>query len=184
MGRGRRRKEADTEDLISLESGGGGHHQRLLDPTAALPGAIKHVSSQKPLEPDDLERAKEQLRRAYREFLAQYRIELARENADAPPMVRALATVFGISHEQAALQQYDLHAQMVEASKGISVSELMRRHGLSQEARVAILAHHTYSLDPKVSLVALKVANDMDDAGGASAADSFEAWLDVIADER
>lgn len=180
---GRRRKDANTEDLISLETGGG-HNQKLLDPTAALPGAIKQVSNQKPLEPDALERAKEDLRRKYRLFLQRYRLELARSetNFDLPgnPLVRALAETFGISIEQAWDRQHDLHAQMVEASKGVSISELMRRHGLSQEARVAILSHHANSLDPKVSLVAIKVANEMDDAGGASAADSFEAWLDVI----
>lgn len=186
MSAGRRRRSADHEDLISLETGGGSKPARgkLLDARAPLPGDIKQVGGLLP-GPSGEEAEKEQLRARYRTFLSRYRIEVASaalrlDQYEGDPLVNAIAHTFGLPYAQAAREQYRLHARMSEASKGSSIGELLRRHGIGDEARAALVAHHANSADPKVSLVAIKIANDMDEASADGAADSYEDWVALV----
>ena len=180
----RRRREADHEDVISLEvTGGGRARATLLDPRAPMQGDIKQVGGSAP-HPSSEEVDKDDLRQKYRKFLARYRHEIQRTLLDkeytGDPLVHAIKDTFGLSYEVAERDQYRLHAQMSEASKGASIGELLRRHGIGAEARAALVAHHANSFDPKVSLVAIKIANDMDEASADGAADSYEDWVALV----
>lgn len=184
MGR-RRRREADTQDTIGLEvsTGGGRARAQLLDPRAPMPqGDIKQVGGAAP-QGDEVD--KDELRARYRKFLAQYRQEIHKASLGSvdyqgDPLVNAMAATWGLPYAQAEREQYRLHAHMSEASKGASIGELLRRHGIGAEARAALVAHHANSVDPKVSLVAVKIANEMDEASADGAADSYEDWVALV----
>jgi hypothetical protein len=76
--------------------------------------------------------------------------------------VQALAATYGVPE---SLMLTEFRKYMTDVQLGMttsSVSNLLEDAGIGKAARIALLANHAYSEDPKVSLVATKLATDLD----------------------
>lgn len=176
---GRRKK--DEADVENFTIGGTGRGRRvegvgeLVDAHAALPGAIKQVRNQR-LAPET--NNTRELRRQYAHYLRELE-DFSDDGAKLDPVV-AISKVFGISLAEAEARQHELHDKMTSASKGLSVQELMRRYDLGAEARIRMLARHARSPDARISIVAIKEANDLDESLKGGGGNSFEEWIAAL----
>jgi hypothetical protein len=98
---------------------------------------------------------------------------------NAGNMVLALSLTYGVPSEDI---KSNLRAYRDDVSLGIStssVSDLLEDVGLGKRARVAMLKRHAYSDDEKVSLVALKLATDLD-GDKHDHATTYETYLRMV----
>lgn len=181
----RDRDDDSTAPLIITRSGSGGKggHGKLLDPHAAMPGAVKRVGGDN-RDGDDPIAAdlgnKAELRRKYFEFVHR----LADRNyADPSDPVPALAATFGISNEQAMLRQSELHDALTNSTRSQVFGDTLRKTNTDVHARTARLSDFMYSPDPKISLVAIKILNDMDEGSTSAAEETIEDHIAALLDE-
>lgn len=171
-----RNAEVDaTLPLVVTRTGSGGkaHHGTLLDPRAAMPGAVKHVGGDRQAEvPATTAGDRADLRRKYFEYV--HWLAHPAEVRDQGNPVPALAAVFGISLEEAERRQVELHDAMTNAVRSMPFGETLRKKNAGVEARVARLAELMYSPDPKTALVATKLLNDMDEGATTSSDETIE----------
>jgi hypothetical protein len=76
--------------------------------------------------------------------------------------VIALANTYQMPEAEVRLQFNELMDDVLLGITTSSVSDLLEKQGLGKAARVALLRQHAYSEDAKVSLVAVKLASDLD----------------------
>ena len=74
----------------------------------------------------------------------------------------ALSLTYGVPSEEIRARLHDYKADVALGVSSSSVSDLLEDVGLGKRARIGMLKRHAYSADPKVSLVALKLATDLD----------------------
>ena len=98
---------------------------------------------------------------------------------NAGNMVLALSLTYGVPSEeiQGNLRQYRDDVALGLSSS--SVSDLLEDVGLGKRARVQMLTRHAYSEDEKVSLVALKLATDLD-GDKHDHATTYETYLRMV----
>jgi hypothetical protein len=93
--------------------------------------------------------------------------------------VRALAETYGVPREEIESKFNEYRTDVQTGMSTSSVSDLLEKHGIGKAARIAILRTHVYSLDPKESLVALKMAVDLD-GDKHDRGTSYESYLRVV----
>lgn len=183
-----RRDDDGTMPLVITRSGGGGGkggHGKLLDAHAAMPGAIKRAGGDKPASEEGAVALpggsdKAALRRRYFEYVHHLANPADGDGIGDP--VPALARAFGIKRAEAEERQIELHDALTSAARTMTFGDALRAKSVDVSARVARLADHAYHPDPKVSLVALKVLNDMDDGATSSAEETIEDHIAGILD--
>jgi hypothetical protein len=93
--------------------------------------------------------------------------------------VAALARTYGVFQDEV---RENLAAYKTDVATGMascSVSDLLEEAGLGKAARVGILRKHAYNADPKVSLVATKLAMDLD-GDKHDRGTSYETYLRLV----
>lgn len=175
----KKREAADTDAIVRLDVGGGGRRGHgdavgeLVDSHAPMPGAMKRVAEQR--QPRAQSADQKEWRKKYVEYL-----EVLCKPEVAGDPVKAIMEVFGLDEVTARDRQIELHDKMTASTKGLSVTELMKRYDITPEARIMMLSRHMRSQDPRISIVAIKEANDMDNQLAAAGAASFEDWAALI----
>ena len=81
---------------------------------------------------------------------------------NAGDRVAALSLTYGVESEAIKERMDDYLADVMLGQSTSSISELLEKAHLGKAARVGLLARHAYSSDPKVSLVSIKLATDLD----------------------
>jgi hypothetical protein len=76
--------------------------------------------------------------------------------------VAALADALGLPTEEIAADVDRYRADIARGRNTSSISDMLEEYNAGKAARARLLAHHLYSEDPKVSLVAWKLAADLD----------------------
>lgn len=149
-------------------------HGTLMDPTAALPGAIKPVKEQR-VKKDTTSQGK--LRLAYTTYVK----ALATHNGNVPA---ALADTLNITYEEAERDQIELHEKLLEATKGQPIAQIMQKLDLGPTARAVILSKFAHSNNPAVALKSVTLANDLDMISKAARqGGSFEDWVKMVMKE-
>ena len=182
-------KEDDDDGLDQLvlsHSGSPHQHGTVLDPRAAMPGAVKKVGSDKPLvDESGPVGTKAELRRKYFEFVhylahpdAEYAHSLPEER-----LVPALAKCFAISYQEAEKRQVELHDALSDAARTFTFGDALRKKNVDLPARVAMLADSAYSGDKREKLAALKMLNDMDEGATASQEETIEDFIASMLEE-
>jgi len=94
-------------------------------------------------------------------------------------MVLALSLTYGIPSEELKPNLRAYRDDVALGAPSSSVSALLEDVGLGKRARVAILAKYAYSDDPKVALVATKLATDLD-GDKHDHATTYETYLRMV----
>lgn len=144
-------------------------NQRLIDPQAPLPGAMKRVGPNLAKRSPEKKADPKHLRDRY----ALYCRLLAENYGNPAP---ALAEVFDISIEEAQLRQVELHTEITRAMQGVSTRELFTMNQMSKEHRLMHLRSLMYHPNPAVSLKAMDMLNELDGATKSSG-DTWEEWI-------
>jgi hypothetical protein len=76
--------------------------------------------------------------------------------------VLALAATYELPAEQIRERYAEYMEDVLLGITSSSVGNLLEKNGLGKASRVALLTKHAYSNDPKVSLVAVKLASDLE----------------------
>lgn len=147
-----------------------GPKQKLIDPQAPLPGAMKRVG---PRPEPSAKEIKEADPKHLREKFDLYCRLLAEHYGEPVP---ALAAVFGISLEEAAERQAELHNEITRATSAMTQRDLFSMLNISKEHRTARLKTMMYCDNPAVSLKAMDMLNDMD-GNAKSSGDTWEEWI-------
>jgi len=155
------------EDLLDRPVGGVGElvpgprrHRPARDPREPLPvGVIEEepvalTGVATKIDPVAMEkRSSENIATFYARALVAYEGDVA----------KALATVFGISREEAELNMVELHERARSSSRAnTSVSDMFERHDLTSEVRLAKLREMLFSPTPAVALKAIDMLGDLD----------------------
>lgn len=151
--------------------------QTLLDPQAALPGAMKRVG------PKPLQSATQQEKadpKHLRQRFSLYCKQLVEHGGDPVP---ALAIVFDITVEEARERQVELHQEITKAVNVLSNKELFDMNGISKQHRIMRLREMMYSDHPAVVLKSMDMLNDMD-SGNKSSGDTWEEWAAMAMGKR
>lgn len=178
----------DHEEAVDqiIISGGKPHHGTLLDPRAAMPGAVKRVGGDVPtVDEHGPVGDKAELRRRYFEYV-HHLAHPAKEYADLPVESRvapALAQTFGITLEEAEHRQVELHDALANAARSTTFGDALRKKDVDVNARVARAADFLYSPNPKIALVALKILNDMDEGATQSQEETIEDHIASLLEE-
>lgn len=90
---------------------------------------------------------------------------------------QALALTYGLPAEEIKEKHADYLADVLLGMSTSSVGDLLENAGLGKAARIGVLARHAYSEDPKVSLVAVKLATDLDGDKHNQGQGSYEKHL-------
>lgn len=166
--------------------GGKPSHGTLLDPRAAMPGAVKHVGGDKPpSEKGPNYGTKAELSRKYFEFVhfIAHPPEEFKSRLPEELTVPALAQVFHIPYEEAELKQIELHDALTNATRSQTFGDTMRRTNTDVHARTARLGDFLYSPNPKISLVAIRMLNDMDEGSTSAAEETIEDHIASLLEE-
>lgn len=183
----------DNEPLLALPPPrvvtGGHKTEHTIDPYQAPPGAVpgkvsnlrETKSPKKKATAADLA-AREQARELSRlrgNRYKQYNDLLLDYEGD---QCKALATVFGVSLEEARDRFYELHAEVRTGIGSTDIGEVLAQHGLDMSARARNLQRWMYSENPAASLKATDMANEME--GGSGEIGSFEFFLRTAKAQR
>lgn len=161
-------------------------HEHKLDPYEAPPGAVpattitpsKSQTTEGPIKRKltKEDEQKRELARADRRMrgtrYTRYLDELARIGGN---QTMALATVYGISIEEAQERRLELQADVRTGIGNTDVGEILQQNDLDMTARANILRKHAYSDNPAASLKAIDLANDLEGDRGETG--SFEQFL-------
>lgn len=151
----RKRSPADTDDPID-------------EPRLALPPRVhkNSTSQQDPREPlstgvvDEDEHQPAIPRRRAEDLFSKYARNLVAHKGD---VILALAATYDITPDEAEIRMVELHEQARGASRAnTSISDMIERHDLSAEVRLARTREMVFGDDPRVALRAIEVLNDMD----------------------
>jgi len=133
------------------------------DPYKPMPaGAIdvtpkpKRKKSRGPVEFDEAHVVENRARRQrYDRFID----ELIEAGGDK---LAALSKTYGIPSDEMKPQMVEYLADVMLGMSTSSVSDMLEVAGIGKQARIAMLRQHIFSSDPKVSLVAIRMAMDLD----------------------
>ena len=159
--------------------GGGRQHDTYFDPLQPLAGPIADVTPGRKKgkkKPGALSAQQESESKARRLRYDTFIDELVKNSGDE---VAALAATYGVMTDEI---QEKLLAYRTDVALGISsssVGELMERMNIGKSARVRLLAKHVFSQDDKVSLVALKMATELD-GDKHDTGTSYETYLRMV----
>lgn len=142
----------------------------ILEPEQAqLPArARKNPSAPDPREPLSIGAVREEQallppevpRRKAEDIASRYARALMANQGD---VVKALAIVFGVSEDEATQRMVELHEQARGATRAnTSVGDMIERHDLSIEMRVARMRQIVYGVNDAAALKAIDVLNEMD----------------------
>jgi hypothetical protein len=128
------------------------HHTSTLDPREPMNVGVTGVAS--PISADKNEkRTAEDLSTKYARALVAYNGNIE----------KALAKVFNISEEDALMNMAELHNKARASSRiNANATDMMERHDLTSEVRMAKLREHMFSPIPAVSLKAIDAISELD----------------------
>jgi hypothetical protein len=170
-------QEVDDATLPIIPGRSTRNRQTLLDPQAALPGAMKRVG------PKPVQTEKQQNRadpKHLRQRFALYCKELAAKMGDPVP---SLAVAFDITIEEARERQVELHTEITRAVNVMSTKELFDMNGISKQHRIMRLREMMYSDHPAVILKAMDMLNDYD-GSNKSSGETWEEWAAMAMGKR
>ena len=170
MGRKSIKEQIDDAQLPIISGRTTKHQQKLLDPQAPLPGALKRVGPR--VSRETKTQTKQSDPKHLRERFAAYCTALA-DNYGNP--AQALAVVFDIPIEEAREREVELHTEITRAMQGVSTRELFSMNQMSKEHRMLRLRDFMYSPLPAVALKAMDMLNELDGATKSSG-DTWEEW--------
>jgi hypothetical protein len=105
-----------------------------------------------------------------------YARALVANNGD---IIEALAAAYGITRAEAEKDAIKLHEDVRSYSRsGISLQEMLEKHDLTREARLAILRDALFSPQPAVRLKAVEMIDEVDMT--AKAARIGNTWDDIV----
>ena len=147
------RKRADKEELLEQVPLTPRKPRQQADPTASLPvGTITGEASPMPA-PKTERRNAEDISTRYARALVAYNGDIA----------KALAKTFNIPEDEAAMNMVELHDRARGASRvNSNMVDMMERHDLTIEVRLAKLREHQFSPVPAVSLKAIEAISELD----------------------
>lgn len=151
--------------------------QTLLDPQAALPGAMKRVGP-KPIQTEKQQNKADP--KHLRQRFSSYCKELVKSAGDPVP---AIAMIYGISEEEAREREIELHSEIMRAVNNMSQKELFEMNGISKAHRTMVLKDMMYSDIPAARLKAVDMLNDMD-GSSKSSGDTWEEWAAMAMGKR
>lgn len=137
------------------------------DPRIALPsGVVLEEKHQKQTKND----------RTGSDMFSVYVRNLASSRGDPIP---ALAATYGISVEEATERAQELHDKIrVNSRSGMALQEMLERHDLTREVRIAILRGCLFHDNPAVQLKAIEMLEEVDMT--AKAARIGSSWEDLV----
>jgi hypothetical protein len=158
--------ELAPEATLEIDYPKGLSEGRYYDPLAPLAGPIENITPQ----PEEKRAKRSKMTALTSEQVEAAKIRATRYDMFIEKLVRnfgnevdALAYAFGVENTviEADIESY--RAELgVGFSSNLSIADLMEKAFLGKLARVQLLRRHAYDSDPKVSLVALKLAMDLD----------------------
>jgi hypothetical protein len=185
----KRQKGRDSvDDLVPELTGSvdlaypeGGEHEQYYEPYTPLVGTPPNVTPQKKarkknktsLALDDKQIAENRARkRRYDQFIS----HLIKNGGDKAV---ALALTYGLPSDAVAEKFDDYMADVMLGMTTSGVGDLLEEAGIGKAARIGLLAQHVYNPDPKVSLVSLKLATDLDGDKHDHGA-TYEQYLRIV----
>jgi hypothetical protein len=154
----RSRSKAKTEADLLDES-----------PTLSLPGRVRKADDRDPREPLEVgnvedaatvEAATPPDSRSAKNLSTIYARNLVATGGD---VIKSLAITFAISEDEASDRFMELHQQARGASRSnLSIGDMLERHDLTTEVRLAKLREAVFHPDPRVSLKAVEMVGELD----------------------
>jgi hypothetical protein len=141
---------------------------KIVDPTAALPGAMKHVGGNL-----DIKTVRNKSDKQLQQKAKQYMRHLVTFQGD---QIKALMATYSITEAEAVSEREDLHGALLKATHGQTITDILKSSDLDRNSRVQILREHVFSPVPAVSLKALEAINELDGAS-RSGGDSWESFI-------
>lgn len=94
-------------------------------------------------------------------------------------IAKALASAYNIPEEEAERRMVELHEDVRKHSRsGISLQEMLERHDLTRESRLAVLREALFSRNPGVALKAVEMLDEVDMT--AKAARIGSTWDEIV----
>jgi hypothetical protein len=154
------------------------HYYDPLQPLAGplqnvTPGTKKRPTKSKPSAITEEQAAETKRRRR------NYDIYIRALIASGGDEITALAQTYGIEPKEVLANLDDYRADVAAGQSNLSVSDMLESSGIGKAARVGLLRRHAYDSDPKVSLVALKLAMDLD-GDKHDRGTSYETYLRMV----
>jgi len=142
----------------------------LVDPTAALPGGMKSVGGD-----ISVKTTRNKTDKQLQQKSKQYMRHLVTFQGD---QIKALMATYGISEKEAIDERENLHGELLRATHGQTITDILKSSDLDRNSRVQILREHVFSPVPAVSLKALEAINELDGAS-RQGGDSWESFIAI-----
>jgi hypothetical protein len=165
---------------LAYPDGAKAGYEHYYDPLKPLVGPVQDVTPGKKkkgkkavggLTATQVEETKER-RRRYDTFIDQ----MIENGGD---QIYALAMTYGVSPEEIRANLINYKTDVMTGMNSSSVSDLLEHAGIGKAARIGILRKHVYSTDARESLVALKMALDLD-GDKHNTGTSYESYLRMV----
>lgn len=144
---------------------------KVIDPTTPLPGAMRRVGGNAPVDESTLAQKKEQ-----KELIKRFKVYSKTLSLNGGNQVNALCAAYGITEHDAEEHQIKLHDELMKAARGLTTSEVMKMNDVDKNARIMLLKSHMYSSEPGPSLKAIDLLHQIDSAS-RGADESWETWV-------
>jgi hypothetical protein len=164
---------------LRYPDGGGGESETYYDPLQPLVGPVADVTPGKKgrkRKPLTLTAQQESETKARKTRYDRFIDALVKNQGDE---VVALASVYGVETSEIEARRSAYRADVSLGLSTSSISDLMEKHNIGKATRVGMLAKHVFSADDKVSLVALKMAQDID-GDKHNQGTSYETYLRMV----